>query len=192
MSVHSCCCIIFCIAWFEVGFRIELRFHFELALKKKYKREKNEFFLLPLFLACSISFPRGPFPFPGRCSLSARAKAQRLFSSAPAQAGFSFAHRAAQRCKPPAQFRWPAARPLPQTHASLSSPLTSRARWTCSFFLSPWPSRTPSAPSFESGAATTHGAVTLRYLSSINSRPRCLPHLICCSVLRPASYSRLT
>ena len=42
MSVHSCCCIIFCIAWFEVGFQIELKFHFEIALEK-LEKEKNEF-----------------------------------------------------------------------------------------------------------------------------------------------------
>ena len=42
MSVHSCCCIIFCIAWFEVSFQIELKFHFEIALEK-LEKEKNEF-----------------------------------------------------------------------------------------------------------------------------------------------------
>ena len=64
MSVHSCCCIIFCIAWFEVGFQIELKFHFEIALEK-LEKEKNEFLssfpasgLLAHFLSPARSFPR--------------------------------------------------------------------------------------------------------------------------------------
>ena len=60
MSVHSCYCIIFCIAWFEVRFRIELKFHFELALKK-LEKEKNKSLLLPKFRPIGLLFRRGRF-----------------------------------------------------------------------------------------------------------------------------------
>ena len=74
MSVHSCYCIIFCIALFEVRFQIELKFHFEIALEK-LEKEKMNFFPPFLLLACwPVSFravPQWPSKAPGP-SLHAR------------------------------------------------------------------------------------------------------------------------
>ena len=78
MSVHSCCCIIFCIAWFEVGFRIELKLYFEL-LWEKLKRNKFPFsFLSPAFGPLGFALPPAQLAI-GLSSpfLPARAEAQR-------------------------------------------------------------------------------------------------------------------
>ena len=47
MYVHSCCCILFCFAWFEVRFQIDLNLHFEIALEKLEKRKMSFFPPLP-------------------------------------------------------------------------------------------------------------------------------------------------
>ena len=54
MFMHSCCCILFCVAGFEVRFQIDLNLHFEIALEKLEK--ENEFPFLP-FPAFSPSWP---------------------------------------------------------------------------------------------------------------------------------------
>ena len=87
MSVHSCCCIIFCIVWFEVGFQIELKFHFEIALERLEKEKMNFFPPFPL-LACWPSPPARPAS--ARACLSFLLCAGPLhFLPAVAQLGFS-------------------------------------------------------------------------------------------------------
>ena len=91
MSVHSCCCIIFCIAWFEVGFRIELKLYFEL-LWEKLKRNKFPFsFLSPAFGPLGFALPLAQLA----TGLSF------LYASPASPARFSPLRAAA------AQFRWP-------------------------------------------------------------------------------------
>ena len=67
MYVHSCHCISFCIAWFEVGFKIDLNLLFEFALEICLRKRKKEFtplFLLLSFLARSALFPHWPSSLP--------------------------------------------------------------------------------------------------------------------------------
>ena len=60
MIVHSCCCILFCIAWFEVRFQIDLNLHFEITLEKLEKRKMSFFPPLPRFQPIGL-LPR-PWP----------------------------------------------------------------------------------------------------------------------------------
>jgi len=70
MFMHSCCCILFCVAWFEVRFQIDLNLHFEIALEKLEKENEFPFLPFPAFSPGrpASTWPASPFlhadPFP--------------------------------------------------------------------------------------------------------------------------------
>ena len=59
MYVHLCCCILFCVVWFEVRFQIDLNLHFEIALEIQ-KRKMNFPSSPSLFSAQVGLLPHGP------------------------------------------------------------------------------------------------------------------------------------
>ena len=95
MYVHSCRCISFCIAWFEVGFKIDLNLLFEFALeiclRKKGILLSFHLACWPVFLAQAHSFflprPSLSHSFP----LGTKAG----WSACPLQPPHSLAHRTA-------------------------------------------------------------------------------------------------
>jgi len=50
MYVHSCCCILFCIALFEIRFQIDLNLHFDCFGKKLEKENEFPFLPFPTFV----------------------------------------------------------------------------------------------------------------------------------------------
>ena len=130
MFVHSCSCIIFCVAWFEVRFQINLNLHFEIALEKLKK--ENEF---PSFPFSPLSAYR-PAPAPMAASPCRPAHATNFSVWPSISLLFRGTLRPAQLCRRP--------RSAPRPHfPSLSESLTTLTHLAAIFLLASCPSWTP-------------------------------------------------